>query len=333
MTQSNGEAGLLPFVSVVIPCFKRKEWLQEQIALIRAQDYPADRFEIIMVDNGSRDGTFEWLQEEATKGPVRLTCIENTTQFRSPEGGSRNLGLTLARGEIVGFTDSDCLVEPNWISNAVRHFSTGIGIVCGRTVAPEDKDTGLLSRIKVVDEETYFDTCNIFYRKEAIDKVGGFARDVPNYGFHPAGEDTDLGLRVKQAGYRSYFADDVVVAHRVRHQTPRQWLLEPCIVASVPYLAHKHPIIRERMLFLRYFLTPATALFDLALLSFPLSFLVSPWFLLLWLPFSIYKAAPRPNEHLTPIQRPLRIVGGTVRAAVIFGVLIVASIRNRSLVI
>lgn len=327
------EERIPPFVSVIIPCYMRKQWLQEQIASVRAQDYPADRFEIIVVDNGSRDGTLEWLQEEAGKGPVRLVCVQNLTDFRT-HAGSRNLGLTLARGEIIGFTDSDCLVAPKWVSSAVGHFRVGLGIVSGRTLAPRDEETGLLSRIKVVEGETYFDTCNIFYSREAIDKVGGFPRDVPRFGFPVAGEDTDLGLRVKQAGYQSLFAEDVVATHRIRHQSLVEWLLEPRCIASVPYLAHKHPIVREQMLFLHYFLTPATALFDLALLSIPLSFLLSPWFLSLWAPFFIYKvAAPHPHDTLHPVLRPLRLVGGTVRATIIFAILCVASIRCRSLVI
>jgi GT2 family glycosyltransferase len=186
----------------------------------------------------------------------------------------------------------------------------------------------------VVDSETYFDTCNIFYRREAIDKVGGFTRDVPQFGFPIAGEDTDLGLRVKQAGYRSLFAEDVVATHRIRHQTVIEWLLEPRCIASVPYLAHKHPIVREEMLFLRYFLTPATALFDLAMLGLPLAYLVSHWFLWLWAPFLIYKvAAPNPADNLGPMLRPLRIIGGTARGAVIFAILFVSSIRCRSLVL
>jgi len=324
---------MAPFVSVIIPCYQRKEWLQEQIASVRAQDYPPDRFEIIVVDNGSTDGAWEWLQDDATKGPVRLQCMQNKTPFRT-HAGSRNLGLTIARGEVIGFTDSDCIVTPNWVSAAVKHFHSGLGIVAGKTLAPAGEAVGLLSRIKVVDEETYFDTCNIFYTREALDRVGGFMTDVPDFGFPVVGEDTDLGLRVKQAGYQSIYAEDVVATHRIRHQSLFDWLLEPRCIASVPYLAHKHPIVRDQMLFLRYFLTPATALFDLAMVSLPLAHFISPWFLSLWAPFLVYKvAAPRAQESLPPLQRPLRIVGSTVRAAVIFGILFVASIRSRSLVI
>jgi GT2 family glycosyltransferase len=319
-----------PFVSIIIPCYGRREWLKAQVASVRAQDYPAERYEIIVVDNGSRDGTWEWLQAESGTG---LVSMQNTTEFRT-HAGSRNLGLTVARGEIIGFTDSDCLVERDWISRAVEHFGEGYGVIAGRTLAPRDEVTGLLSRIKVVDAETYFDTCNIFYRREAIDKVGGFTKDVPRFGFPVAGEDTDLGLRVKQAGYRSFFAEDVIATHRIRHQSVMEWLLEPRCIASVPYLAHKHPIVREKMLFLRYFLTPATALFDLAMVSLPLAYFFSHWFLLLWAPFLVYKvAAPQQDDHLAPLQRPLRIVGGTARAAVIFAILCMASIRCRSLVL
>src|SRR5690348_7937950 len=113
-----------PYVSVIVPCLNRKEWLQAAIASLRAQSYPANSFEIIVVDNGSQDGAWELLQQTSNEGGVLLRCFRNDTPCKTPTG-SRNVGIRHARGGIIGFTDSDCVVAHEWIEKGVARF-------CGR---------------------------------------------------------------------------------------------------------------------------------------------------------------------------------------------------------
>ena len=305
--------------------------MQEAVAALRAQTYPADRFEIIAVDNGSSDGTWEWLLEAARQPGVPLACFRNETAFKT-HAGSRNVGLRHARGSIIAFTDSDCMAAPDWIGNAVARFRPGLGVLVGRTIPPPNDPVGPMSRVRIIESEEFYDTCNIFYSREAIDRVGGFMTDIPRFSFMVLGEDSELGIRVKQAGYDSAYAAEVVMMHRVREQTLWQWLLEPRALAAVPYLVRKHPVIRSQMLFRRYFLSLTTALFDLALLGALLGLLVSPWLLLLALPLVIHKLVEG-GKHLGPAMRVVRAAGGCVRAGVIFGVLLYGSLRFRSLVI
>src|SRR5713226_8645751 len=136
----------LPYVSVILPCLNRKEWLLEAIAALRTQTYPSDRYEIIIVDNGSTDGTWEWLQETSKESGVALRCFLNRTCYKTPSG-SRNVGIRHARGEIVGFTDSDCVVYGDWIEKGVLRFREGVGIVTGRTIPPEGAPVRTLSRV------------------------------------------------------------------------------------------------------------------------------------------------------------------------------------------
>jgi glycosyltransferase involved in cell wall biosynthesis len=320
-----------PYVSVIVPCLNRKEWLQAAIASLRAQSYPANSFEIIVVDNGSQDGAWEWLQETSKQVGVSLKCFRNDTPHKTPTG-SRNVGIRYARGEIIGFTDSDCTVTHDWIEKAVARFRGPMGIVVGKTIPLSNDPVGPLSRIKVIEGEEFFDACNIFYSRDAINRTGGFDTYVAGLSFAVAGEDSELGLRVKNAGYQSVFAEDVVVMHRIRSQGLWQWLIEPRTLLSVPYVVKKNPIARKRYLFLRYFLSPLTALFDLLLLGLGLAWWINPWFALLGVPFLVGKMIEG-RAGLGLAMGIVRVIGGSVRAGIIFLVLFFASIRYRCLVI
>ncbi len=329
------EAGspAVPFVTVIIPTLNRKEWLSEIVASLRAQDYPHDRFEVLVVDNGSRDGTWEWLIEACQAPGMQLRRFRNETRFKVPSG-SRNVGLQHARGTIVAFTDSDCIAAPDWIRRGVAAFREGVGIVAGRTLPPPGDPVGPLSKVKIVDSEGFFDTCNLFYTREAIRQAGGFDVDILEKSRNNTmyGEDTELGIRVKAMGYGSVFAEDAIVHHHVRGQSLRQWFLEPLNIYFTPYLIKRHPQIRGNMMFLRYFLTPMTALFDLLLAGVVLGVTVNPWFGILAAPFAIAKWSEA-GSRLNPVWSLARVAGGSLRALFIFGLLVHASIRFRRLVL
>ncbi|MDQ2901027.1 MAG: glycosyltransferase [Acidobacteriota bacterium] len=325
---------MTPFVTIIVPTLNRKEWLIEAVESLRAQDYPHDRFEVIAVDNGSRDGAWEWLLATALLPGPRLRCFRNETIYKV-SSGSRNVGIRHAAGEIVGFTDSDCIASADWIRKGVGAFREGVDIVVGRTIPPPGDRPTPLSKIKIVDSEGFFDTCNIFYTREVIDRAGGFDTDVLATSGRRRGaygEDSELGIRVKAMGYGSVFVADAVVQHRVRDQTLWQWLIEPLPLYSCPYLVKKHPQIRRDFMFLRYFLTPMTALFDLLLVGVVLALAVNPWCAVLCVPFLTLKFSEAAS-HVNPALRVVRVAGGSLRAFFIFGVLVSGSIRFRRLLI
>ena len=334
----------LPFVSVVVPVFNRKQWVQELIESLRRQTYPADRFEVILVDNGSTDGLWEWLQESTRDPSLRLRCFRNELPDKFP-AVSRNVALGHARGEIIAFIDSDCWSVPGWLREGVAAFQDGIGVVVGKTIPdPADPHTVLFQTRTVLSDKCNFDTCNIFYRREAIDKAGGFGQDFITFCSKrtrqpgrlalelPYGEDIDLGYRVKRLGYRSTFAKEALVMHHIKPQTAWAWLTEPWGASTYPYIVKKHPEIRKELLWCRYFLSPVTGLFDVLLLGCCLAWLVHPGFLLLALPYLVAKVR-QGGRHLSLAMRGVRLVAATCRALIIFAVLLYGSIRYRSLVI
>src|SRR5687768_14486668 len=194
----------LPFVSVIVPTFNRKEWVIQLIASLDRQTYPRDRYEVIVVDNGSSDGLCEALDRFAADGVIHR--YPNPLPDKVP-AAARNFGIRQAKGEIIAFTDSDCVATPCWLAEGVRAFVPGAGIVQGATLPdPDDPRPTLYKTVEVVSEKSFANTCNIFYRRSALEKVGGFSQDFIDFGYPMFGEDIDLACKVKYAGYSLVFS-------------------------------------------------------------------------------------------------------------------------------
>ncbi|MCP5190683.1 MAG: glycosyltransferase [Pseudomonadales bacterium] len=170
----------LPFVSVVIPALNCIQEVDDCIAALQAQDYPADRFEIIVADNGSTDGTAERVQALG----VQLE--------RMPEKGrskAQNAGLKVARGEIILTTDMGCIARPNWISNVVACFRDPmVGCVAGDiAMLPTGDNLALrfqarkryMSPLHALKRRRlpflpFADGANASFRRAVFDEIGGF---------------------------------------------------------------------------------------------------------------------------------------------------------------
>lgn len=315
-----------PFVTVIIPTFDRRELLAGAVTSLCQQTYPFDQFELIVVDNGSTDGTDKWAAE--LRPPFRFRFMLNETTFRVP-GQSRNLGLAHAEGEVIAFTDSDCVASPDWLIEGVNALMQrdDIGLVQGVTMPSDEEKPMLYRTISIVKRKAFFETCNIFYRTKALREVGGIHSDfIERYPPPYHGEDTDLGYRVLEAGYRPMFAPAAQVKHRILPHKLKNWIKEPTVFISWPLLVRKHPRIRRDLLFLGLFLSPMTAMFDLCLLGCLLAVSLHPLFLCLTLPFLVAKFFES-GEHLSLPMRFVRLGAATARAFFMFGVLLCGSVR------
>lgn len=118
----------MPQISVIVPAYNCEAALEECLGALLAQDYPADQYEVIAVDNNSTDASADIIRLHSR---VRL--------LREPKQGAyaaRNRGLREAKGEILAFTDSDCVPRPDWLSRIDRVMrDPHLQIVIGR-VAP-----------------------------------------------------------------------------------------------------------------------------------------------------------------------------------------------------
>src|SRR5690606_5957874 len=103
-------------ITVVIPAFNEQDCLAATLRALQAQDYPAGRVEVIVVDNGSTDRT----REIAAALGARVLVRPGVTI-----AALRNAGAAEARGEILAFLDADCVPAPDWARQAAERLSTG----------------------------------------------------------------------------------------------------------------------------------------------------------------------------------------------------------------
>lgn len=281
----------VPFVSVVIPTHNRRELLKATIKSLLNQSYPSDRYEIIIIDNSSGDGTENMVLslQEKSRCVLRYYCKEN----KGP-GVARNLGIIKSKGAIIAFTDSDCVADQNWLKNGVANITDGVGIVQGKTLPnPDQPQRKLQHTMKILSEDAYYQTCNIFYRKEALDLAGGFAPEFCGlnfFGRQTGGEDTDLAWRVKKQGWKSVFADDSVVYHHVFPLTSLRAVIRSMrlhVIGTIARLVKKHPKLRDDIFYRKVFKSKQRAYFYMLLLSMFPGMSIHWGFFFLGLPYVI----------------------------------------------
>ena len=237
-----------PRVSVVIPVKDRRELLRRALDGLAAQTFPD--VEVVVVDDGSTDGSGELARQTVILGrPVRVV-----------DGGgngavaARLAGVEAAQGELLAFTDSDCVPSPRWLELAVGAIDAGADLVNGRT-AP-DRPTLPLERSMGSGLEGLYPTCNVVYRRDAFDRAGRFDRDAARrWGFRPDrrskgdgfGEDTLLAWRVIREGGEATYVEDALVEHAVFPPDGRDMLSRTACVAAFPAMIKEIPELRATL--------------------------------------------------------------------------------------
>ncbi len=199
-------------VSVIVPTCGRTELLKRCLAALCTQRFDKDRYEIIVVDDV---GSIE------TKRVVDgidhgVRCRYIPVVGRHGPAAARNAGIRVSRGEIIAFTDDDCIPRPDWLNAGVGVFVDGIAGASGKVEVPiPERPTDYeVNAARLQFSE--FVTASCFYRKYALLKVGGFDER-----FETAWrEDSDLFFRFLKGENRLAQAPDAVVVHPVR---PAPW--------------------------------------------------------------------------------------------------------------
>ena len=192
------------FVSVVIPAYNQKRTLQAAIESLRNQSYPKDKYEVIVVDDGSSDGTQQWVRayQQDCSCSLRYFYQEN----KGP-AAARNLGIRNALGDIIAFIDSDCIASYSWIEKLVNGYDDDRVAGIGGTIKARptfSKISRYCAYVKMNEQPpiddtgiTYLITGNASFRKKCLDLVRGFDERYNSAG----GEDPDLCYRLKEQGY------------------------------------------------------------------------------------------------------------------------------------
>ncbi len=202
---------LLPSVSIVIPVYNGMRTIQACLDAIFQQDYPRDRYEVIVVDNNSTDGTPEFVQ----KYPVKLVFER---QIQGPHAAT-NTGVREAQGEILVFTDSDCVPEPDWLRHLVAPFAdktvvgTGGRIEAYKPSTPVERFLDQMKPFKNAYQATPDFPAALITGNCAIRRDDFIAAGMFNPNMY-TGAEVDLSYRVQlQTGKRVVFVPEAVVYH------------------------------------------------------------------------------------------------------------------------
>lgn len=210
--KTNSHLSQYPLVSVIVPIYNAEAVLPTLLDSLSQLDYPKDRLEILLVNNNSSDRTAELLA--ATPYTIILETIPGA-------GTARNAGIRRATGEFLAFTDSDCVVDPNWLIDLLAGFtSPTIGAVAG-TIKPYELNHPVecYEALQLDDpghraQHIFLPTAvtaNTMYRADVFRRVGLFPERT-------GGEETDLNWRMQaQTEYRICFlSEGGLIRHRYR---------------------------------------------------------------------------------------------------------------------
>ncbi len=241
---------------MVVPAHNAEATLGRTLDALFAQTVDC---EVIVVDSASTDGT----RAVAERAGARHAHVRVLSNPGGEPAGSRNLGARAARAELIAFTDADCQPVPGWLASGVRALADA-DLVQGRVLAAEPHRLWDRS-LSVGHESGLYETANLFIRREAFERAGGF-RPLPGFGAErPFGEDTWFAWRARRTGALTAFSAEAVVRHAVFPRAPAGYVAEQRRRGHFPALVAAVPELRDVFLYRRWFLSQQTAAFDLAL--------------------------------------------------------------------
>ncbi|MFA5146876.1 MAG: glycosyltransferase [Candidatus Omnitrophota bacterium] len=211
----------LPPVSVVIPVKNGADMLGRCLGSLKNADYPPERLEIIVADGMSRDDT---------KGVAAGHGAKVVPNDKELVVSGRNRGFEASAGEIIAFTDADCVFDKGWLKESIKYFDDPkVGGVGGLTLAPEESSafekaidlifsiaeslgtTVHRKGIMRAEEADDIPGCNAIYRRAALAAV------MPVDEGLLTAEDVWMNSLIRKAGYRLILAPDVILRHYRRN--------------------------------------------------------------------------------------------------------------------
>jgi cellulose synthase/poly-beta-1,6-N-acetylglucosamine synthase-like glycosyltransferase len=249
----------------------------------------------------------------------RLRVLEHPGSL----GAVRNAAVAAAGAPFVAFVDSDCVPEPGWLQAGLDAFDDGIGVVQGRTLPEAGADRGRWSATQELTGLTgRYETCNVFYRSDALRAAGGFDESV---GFF--GEDTAAGWAVLRDGWRPAYAEGALVRHVVTHPGLAWHLRRALGYSNVNALVRRFPELRHELLWRRWFLRPRSAAFAGLAAGSVLGLRWRP-FVVLGLPY-LWLRRPKGRHR----QDLVDAAGAAAFDAAVFAGLVRGSVRHRTVVL
>ncbi|SKB70676.1 Glycosyltransferase involved in cell wall bisynthesis [Parapedobacter luteus] len=232
----------LPFVSVIIPVFNNAVGLFKTLSRINQQHYPKDRYEVIVVDNGSIDAP-----EKIAKA-FGATFLREIHHLNSPYS-ARNRGLEIAKGSILILLDTTCQPIEQWMVNGIKDLrAKGVDLIAGNVAFAVDHNSSIgeiydsVSNIKMrelVENRGMAAGCNLFVKREVFECIGHFEEGLRS------GGDLRWTKKATENGFKLSYSNEAKVlmtpkkfkalllkAIRVSKGHPRLWLEEKVFLAN-----------------------------------------------------------------------------------------------------
>lgn len=233
--------------SVVIATRNRQALLAQTLDSLASQDWPSDRLEVIVADNGSTDATSEVVTRLGRRCGAPL--VRYLFVAAPGKSGAVNQALAIATGDLVALTDDDVIADPNWLTRLAAAFDeTGAHFVAGRVkpawerqppdwlppslygviAVPENGDERV--PMTAAQQQVMPIGANMAVRREVVQRIGGLRADLGKLeGSLRTGEDHEFFLRMLRAGFTGIYEPTAVVHHRVGTERLdrryfRQWL-------------------------------------------------------------------------------------------------------------
>jgi len=201
-----------PYISIVIPTFNRSTKLSRCLNSLFNQTYPKDRYEIIIINDGSTDDTENILKEFKKKATCSFSWFSQKNQGIA---SATNAGVLKSKGEIICFTGDDCIAEKDWIENLVKGFvDDKVGAVGGNVVGYQAitpiqqyaEDAQIVNQERFMIKNKLI-TGSAAYRRQILTDIQGFDNHLN------ACVDVDVSIKTQLLGYTLNYMPEAIVYH------------------------------------------------------------------------------------------------------------------------
>lgn len=253
-------------VSIIVVTYNARDDLKECLQSLESQDY--NKIEIIVVNDASTDDTREFVRIYQTQTAMQMIVVTNKKNLGV--AGSRNVGIRHATGEIIAFTDADCVADRRWISELVKGYNDeGVAAVGGRIADDRTSNIWELTEkghnfvARKAGYVAYIQGCNMSFESYVLRKF--MFNDEIKYGY----EEALLCDYLVREGYKIYYAPGAVVHHKHRSNL--------CSLLKQKYLRGESSIWyrkkQNKLVMLKRHLVLLTTFLCIPLVLFSLSFL------------------------------------------------------------
>jgi glycosyltransferase AglI len=207
-----------PLISVIIPVYNDPTGLRDTCISLINQKFDKTFYEIIIVDNNSKDNTLKIANDFKNKYPNLIKIL--TEDEMQSSYAARNRGIVSSKGDIIALIDSDMIINSDWLSKikntmsdeSIKYMGCNVKIFINKRtcVALYNKVTGFKveGRIKF---KHYSPTCCLVIKKELTNEIGMFDSRLISSG------DLEFGIRAWRAGFKQVFAEDILMKHPARY--------------------------------------------------------------------------------------------------------------------